>query len=124
MKNTKKRPVMPTMEEDAFIKIGIASDPDTYELSEEEFARMRPASELFPDLVKAYKPSSAKIKTKPFDISHRLATKDEIRVFLQIMLEENGIEGLIRGINFVVKAKGMSEVARITGMSRESLDRV
>ena len=32
---------MPTPEEDAAINVGIAADPDTYEVSDEEFARMR-----------------------------------------------------------------------------------
>lgn len=37
--------VMPTPEEDAAINRGIAKDPDTYELSDEEFKQLRPFSE-------------------------------------------------------------------------------
>ncbi len=33
---------LPTEEEDIAIKAGIASDPDTYELSDEEFSKLRP----------------------------------------------------------------------------------
>ena len=36
---------LPTPEEDAAINAGIATDPDTYELSAEEFAQLRPVGE-------------------------------------------------------------------------------
>ena len=34
--------ILPTPEEEAQINAGIAADPDTYELTDEEFARLRP----------------------------------------------------------------------------------
>lgn len=37
--------VLPTPEENAEINRGIAADPDTYELSSEEFRQLRPLSE-------------------------------------------------------------------------------
>jgi uncharacterized protein (DUF4415 family) len=48
---TKPRVVMPTPEEDAAIARGIAQDPDTYELTDEELARLRPASEVPPQIM-------------------------------------------------------------------------
>jgi len=34
--------ILPTPEEEAAINAGIAADPDTYELTDEEFARLKP----------------------------------------------------------------------------------
>jgi uncharacterized protein (DUF4415 family) len=44
-----------TDEEDAEIKAGIARDPDAFEITDEMWARMRPAVEVAPDIVAAYR---------------------------------------------------------------------
>ena len=51
MSKTRHDVVLPTPEEDAAIRGGIASDPDTREITTEESARMRPASEVLPHVV-------------------------------------------------------------------------
>ena len=51
MSKVKHNIVFPTSEEDAAIHAGIAADPDTRELTAEEIARMRPASEVVPHIV-------------------------------------------------------------------------
>jgi uncharacterized protein (DUF4415 family) len=43
-----------TPEEEAAIQKGIESDPDTWELTEEDWAQMRPAREVHPELVADY----------------------------------------------------------------------
>lgn len=55
--NRKSDLIRPTPEEDDAINRGIALDPDNPELTEEDFARMRPASEVVPELVEAYRRS-------------------------------------------------------------------
>lgn len=45
----------PTDEEEAAIQRGIAADPDNPELTEADFAEMRPAAEVMPDLVAAFR---------------------------------------------------------------------
>ena len=44
--------ISPTPEEDAAIKAAIASDPDTKDLSDEDWARMRPTFEVAPHIEK------------------------------------------------------------------------
>ncbi|PTB22025.1 hypothetical protein C9I57_05295 [Trinickia symbiotica] len=43
---SKRKLIPPTPQEDAEINRGIASDPDTYEVSTEQIKRMRPFSEV------------------------------------------------------------------------------
>ena len=43
-----------TDEEEAEIRAGIALDPDAFELTDEMWARMRPAVEVMPEIVAAY----------------------------------------------------------------------
>lgn len=54
MSNTKREIRFPTPDEDAAIRAGIAADPDARELTTEEIARMRPASEVVPHVVERY----------------------------------------------------------------------
>ena len=63
MNNPKKaKLILPTPEEDAAINAGIAADPDTFELTEEHFKKMRPTSEVHPEIVDAYRRGRGKQK--------------------------------------------------------------
>src|SRR5712691_5637239 len=51
-----------TDEEDAEIRAGIARDPDAFEITDEMWARARPAIEVVPEIVEAYRRSRGKQK--------------------------------------------------------------
>ena len=61
MKSADVRPIYPTEEEDAEIIAAAEADPDTWILSDEELAQMRPAAEVDPSLVAAYKKGTLRI---------------------------------------------------------------
>ena len=54
--------IYPTPEENERINAGIAADADTWELTDEDFARMRPMSETHPELLEAIRRSRGKQK--------------------------------------------------------------
>lgn len=54
--------IPPTPEENERINAGIAADPDTWELTLEDIKSMRPASEMHPEIVEAYRRSRGKQK--------------------------------------------------------------
>jgi uncharacterized protein (DUF4415 family) len=59
---TQSKLIYPTPEENERINAGIAADPDTWELTEEDFAQMRPTSETHPEIVEAYRRARGKQK--------------------------------------------------------------
>ena len=54
--------IWPTPEEEARIDAGIALDPDNPELTDEDFARMRPAIEVVPEIVAWYLAEQERLK--------------------------------------------------------------
>jgi len=64
-----------------------------------------------------------KVKTKPLVFANHIETTEDIKQYLSIFYEENGPEGLIAALGHVAKKKGMTEVARTCGVSRQSLYR-
>src|SRR5271169_1692276 len=58
----KHKLIAPTKKEEIEINRGIALDPDNPELADEDLKRMRPAIEVVPEIVKAYREGRLHIK--------------------------------------------------------------
>jgi probable addiction module antidote protein len=67
--------------------------------------------------------SKAKTKTVPYDVAEQLRTPAEMAAYLDAWLAEapDDAAGIARALGDIARAKGMSQVARDTGLSRESL---
>jgi probable addiction module antidote protein len=63
----------------------------------------------------------AKVTTRPFDEAKYLNTPQAISVYLEDIFETEDPELIAHALGVVSRAKGMTEVARKTGLSRESL---
>lgn len=65
----------------------------------------------------------AKTITSRYDVAEHLRTPEEMAAYLEISLEEaNGDAAFIaKTLGDIARAKGMSQVARDAGLSRESL---
>lgn len=65
----------------------------------------------------------ARTKTVAYDVSAHLRTPEEMAAYLDAWLEEapDDAVGIARALGDIARAKGMSQVARDAGLSRESL---
>ena len=64
-----------------------------------------------------------KVKTTRYDVAEHLRTPEEMAAYLEACLEEaSGNAAFIaKALGNIARAKGMSDVARDAGLSRESL---
>ena len=65
---------------EAAIQAGIAADPDTWELTEEDFAQMRPVSEAFPEFVEAWRASRVSHASHPPPAKNQLYFGDNLDI--------------------------------------------
>ena len=56
-----------------------------------------------------------------FDMATQLRDENDIAEYLSFVLEEGDSDELIRAIGHVAKARGMTQIAKDTGLGRESL---
>jgi probable addiction module antidote protein len=72
---------------------------------------------------RARQASTKKTKTVAYDVSEQLRTPEEMAAYLDAWLEEapDDAAGIARALGDIARAKGMSQVARDAGLSRESL---
>ncbi len=61
----------------------------------------------------------------PYDVAEHLRTPEEMAAYLDAWLEEapDDVGGLARALGDIARAKGMTQVVKETGLSRESLYR-
>jgi probable addiction module antidote protein len=66
-----------------------------------------------------------KTKTIAYDVAEQLRTPQEMAAYLDAWLEEapDDAVGIARALGDIARAKGMTQVAKDTGLSRESLYR-
>ena len=74
------------------------------------------------------KPSAKKApvtKTHAYDVAAHLRTPEEMAAYLDAWLDEapDDAAGIARALGDIARAKGMSQVAKDAGLSRESLYR-
>ena len=76
-------------------------------------------------MTKIAKVKSTKTKVTFYDVSEHLRTPEEMAAYLDAWLEEapEDAAGIARALGDIARAKGMSQVAKDAGLSRESLYR-
>jgi probable addiction module antidote protein len=63
----------------------------------------------------------AKTKTKPYDAAEYLETEDDMAAYLQAAFEDGDPALIVHALGNIARARGMSQIARDTGLGRESL---
>jgi probable addiction module antidote protein len=56
-----------------------------------------------------------------FDMAEYLKTDEEVAAYLSLVLEENDPQELAHALGTVARARGMSEIAKASGITREAL---
>ncbi len=66
-----------------------------------------------------------KLATTPYDVSEHLRTPAEMAAYLDAWLEEapDDAASIAKALGDIARAKGMTQVAKAAGLSRESLYR-
>ncbi|MDR3455201.1 MAG: putative addiction module antidote protein [Rhodoferax sp.] len=64
-------------------------------------------------------------KATPYDVAEHLRTPEEMAAYLDAWLEEapDDASGIAKALGNIARAKGMTQVAKDAGLSRESLYR-
>jgi probable addiction module antidote protein len=56
-----------------------------------------------------------------FDMAEHLDSEEAIAQYLSIVLEENDMAELVQALGTIARARGMTEMARASGLTREAL---
>lgn len=63
----------------------------------------------------------SKVELTNFDIAEYLDDKEVVAEYLSQILTDGDMDELLEAIGYIAKAKGMSQIAKDTGLGRESL---
>ena len=76
-------------------------------------------------MTQATRKKATKVKASSYDVAEHLRTPEEMAAYLDAWLEEapDDVSGIARALGDIARAKGMSQVAKDAGLSRESLYR-
>jgi probable addiction module antidote protein len=61
------------------------------------------------------------IQTYPWDAAEHLETKEDIAAYLEAAFEEGDSSLVVAALGDIARSKGMTHIARETGLGRESL---
>lgn len=61
------------------------------------------------------------VKTRPWDAAEHLVTEEDMALYLEVALEEGDPALITAALGDIARAKGMTQIARDTGLGRESL---
>lgn len=56
-----------------------------------------------------------------FDMAEHLKTEEDVAAYLSLVLEENDSAELAHALGVIARARGMSEIASASGLTREAL---
>jgi len=56
-----------------------------------------------------------------FDMAEQLRTDEDIAAYLSMVLEDGDTDELIHALGHIAKARGMTQIAKDSGLGRESL---
>jgi len=65
--------------------------------------------------------SKSTTQLRPWDSAEHLKTEEDMLLYLEACLEEGDAALVARALGVIAKARGMTQLARDTGLSRESL---
>jgi probable addiction module antidote protein len=61
------------------------------------------------------------LKTLPFDPARHIKTEEDIFYYLEAAMEGNDPKHIARALGDVARSKGMTEIAKKTGLGRQAL---
>lgn len=64
-----------------------------------------------------------KTRTRPYDVAEHLRTPEDMALYLDACIEESDGDPafVVKALGDIARAKGMTDLARATGLGRESL---